>query len=243
MRELNRFWAWDTSDTGDGVLQFNGPIAEESWWGDEITPAAFKAELAKYAGRPITVWINSPGGDVFAASQIYTALMEHTGDVTVKIDGYAMSAASVVAMAGTRVLMAPTAIMMIHNPWGRAVGDADEMEHMAEVLNEVKESIINAYELKSGLPRREIAKMMDAETFMNPRKALEKGFIDEILYSEEVPAEPAASYAYSRMAVFNNFRDKIIKPDPVKVRADPRGDTVALKVELFDQYLQLRRRV
>lgn len=227
---MNRFWNWKTNeDTGEESLELKGPIAEESWWGDEVTPKAFKAELAKRAGRDITVWINSPGGDVFAASQIYTALMEHRGSVHVKIDGYAMSAASVIAMAGTKVSMAPTAIMMIHNPWGLAVGDADEMEHMAEVLGEVKETIINAYEIKSGLERKEISKMMDNETYMNPKKALEKGFIDEILYVES--QDDAQSYAFSRMAVFNSLRDKV-QSIPPKVRAEPEPDTQALKAKL-----------
>jgi len=227
---MNRFWNWKANeDTGEEALELKGPIAEESWWGDEVTPAAFKAELAKRAGKDITVWINSPGGDVFAASQIYTALMEHKGNVTVKIDGYAMSAASVIAMAGTPVMMSPTAILMVHNPWGVAIGNADEMEHMAEVLGEVKETIMNAYEIKTQLPRKELSKMMDNETYMNPKKALEKGFIDEILYMES--QDDAQSYAFSRMAVYNSLRDKV-QSVPPKVRAEPEPDTEALKAKL-----------
>jgi len=231
---VNKFWNWAVNEeTGEDSLELKGPIAEESWWGDEVTPKMFKAELAKRNGKNITVWINSPGGDVFAASQIYTALMEHTGHVTVKIDGYAMSAASVVAMAGTKTMMSPTAILMVHNPWGIAMGDAGEMEHMAEVLSEVKESIINAYEIKTGLTRKEISKIMDAETYMNAKKALEHGFIDEILYTDESETQP--SYAYSRMAVFNSLRDKI-DADHAKVRADPPEapeDTSVLKAKLL----------
>lgn len=115
----------------------------------------FKDELFSGSG-PITVWINSPGGDCIAASQIYTILMDYKGDVTVKIDGVAASAASVVAMAGTKVLIAPTALMMIHNPATMAFGDHADMEKAIDMLSEVKESIINAYELKTSLSRRQL---------------------------------------------------------------------------------------
>ena len=157
-----------------------GTIAEESWFDDDITPAMFKEELFAGSG-PITIWINSPGGDCIAASQIYTMLMDYKNDVTVKIDGIAASAASVVAMAGTKVLMAPTAMMMIHNPATMAFGDHADMEKAIDMLSEVKESIINAYEIKTSLPRKQLAKMMDDTTWMNAKKAMELGFADDIL--------------------------------------------------------------
>lgn len=121
-----KFWKWKNQTDGDGaherVLEFYGTIAEESWFDDDITPKMFREELFADKG-PVTIWINSPGGDCNAASQIYTALMDYKDDVTVKIDGMAASAASVIAMAGTTVLMAPTALMMIHNPATLAFGD------------------------------------------------------------------------------------------------------------------------
>lgn len=151
-----KFWNWinqaDESAPAERVLELYGTIAEESWFDDDVTPAMFKDELFSGEG-PITVWINSPGGDCIAASQIYTMLMDYKGDVTVKIDGVAASAASVVAMAGTKVLIAPTALMMIHNPATMAFGDHADMEKAIDMLSEVKESIINAYELKTGLSR------------------------------------------------------------------------------------------
>lgn len=111
---MNKFWNWvRNSEDGSRTLYLNGTIAEESWFDDDVTPAAFKAELLSGEGD-ITVWINSPGGDCVAASQIYSMLMDYKGAVTVKIDGIAASAASVIAMAGTSVLMAPTALMMVH---------------------------------------------------------------------------------------------------------------------------------
>ena len=122
---MNKFWNWVRTSDESRTLYLNGTIAEESWFDDDITPAAFKAELLAGEGD-ITVWINSPGGDCVAASQIYSMLMDYKGAVTVKIDGIAASAASVIAMAGTTVLMAPTALMMVHNPLTVAIGDTEE---------------------------------------------------------------------------------------------------------------------
>ena len=146
---MNKFWNWVRNSDESRTLYLNGTIAEESWFDDDITPAAFKAELLAGEGD-ITVWINSPGGDCVAASQIYSMLMDYKGAVTVKIDGIAASAASVIAMAGTTVLMAPTALMMVHNPLTVAIGDTEEMQKAIAMLDEVKESIINAYEIKRG---------------------------------------------------------------------------------------------
>ena len=149
---MKKFWNWTKNDAGERTLYLEGAIAEESWFEDEITPAAFKAELLAGSG-PITLRISSPGGDCVAASRIYTMLMDYPADVTVKIDGIAASAASVVAMAGTKVCMSPSSLMMIHNPLTIAMGDSEEMRKAMHLLDEVKESIINAYEIKTGLPR------------------------------------------------------------------------------------------
>ena len=149
-----------------------------------MTPALFRDELAKVSGN-LTVWLNSPGGDVFAASQIYSMLKNHKGKVTVKIDGIAASAASVVAMAGDETLIAPTALMMIHDPSTCAMGNKADMEKAIILLDEVKESIINAYETKSHLSRNKIAKLMSDETWLNAKKAHEMGFVDGILFVEK----------------------------------------------------------
>ena len=237
---MNKFWNWIKNEqTDEDELRLEGYIAEESWWDDDVTPKMFRAELSKYAGKPVTVWINSMGGDVFAASQIYTMLMEHKALVTVKIDGVAISAASVIAMAGGTVKMSPTAIMMIHNPWSLAIGDAEDMKHMANVLNEVKETIMNAYQIKTGLSRQKLSRLMDEETWMNARKALEDKFIDEILYTDTGShAAPAASYAYSRMAVYNTLREKIQQknePAPAEpVKEEPRQVPLDLYAKLYE---------
>lgn len=216
---MKKFWNWarDETDAGMRILRLEGTIAEESWFDDDVTPAAFKDELLSDTG-PVTVWINSPGGDCVAAAQIYNMLMDYPADVTVKIDGIAASAASVIAMAGTRVLMSPVAVMMIHNPLTFALGDSDEMRKAIQLLDEVKESIINAYEIKTGLSRTRLSHLMDAETWLSANKALELGFCDEIMFQPEKTASPTAedSYMFSRRAVTNSLLDKL------KVRAHAR---------------------
>ena len=186
---MKKFWNFiQNEDTSETELLFNGPISEDTWWGDEVTPALFRDELSKVSGN-LTVWLNSPGGDVFAASQIYSMLKNHKGKVTVKIDGIAASAASVVAMAGDETLIAPTALMMIHDPSTCAMGNKADMEKAIILLDEVKESIINAYETKSHLSRSKIAKMMDEETWINAKKAKQLGFVDGILFSKKETEE------------------------------------------------------
>lgn len=182
---MKKFWNFvKNEDTAETELLFNGPISEESWYGDEVTPALFRDELAKISGN-LTVWLNSCGGDVFAASQIYTMLRNHKGKVTVKIDALAASAASVVAMAGDEIFISPTAMLMIHDPATIAMGNKSDMEKAITLLEEVKESIINAYEMKTHLSRAKIAKMMSDETWLNAKKAKQLGFVDGILFDKE----------------------------------------------------------
>ena len=147
---MMKFWNWIHDDSGGRVLRLEGPIDSESFWGDEITPQMFRDELYAEEGD-ITLWVNSPGGNVFAAAEIYTMLRDYPGNVTVRIASIAASAASVVAMAGNLVQMSPTALIMIHDPSTIAMGNAKDMEKAITTLNEVKESIINAYAYKTGL--------------------------------------------------------------------------------------------
>ena len=178
---MKKFWNWIHDDSGGRVLRLEGPIDNESFWGDEITPAMFRDDLEAEDGD-VTVWINSPGGNVFAAAEIYTMLRDYAGAVTVRIASLAASAASVIAMAGDRVQMSPTALLMIHDPSTIAMGNAKDMEKAIETLNEVKESIINAYMAKTGLRHNKVAELMESETWMSAKKALDLGFCDEILY-------------------------------------------------------------
>ena len=245
-----KFWVWkNQADTGSGEsdsggareLELYGTIAEESWFDDDITPAMFKEELFAGSG-PITVWINSPGGDCIAASQIYTMLMDYKGDVTVKIDWIAASAASVIAMAGTEVLMAPTALMMIHNPATIAMGDHEDMQKAIEMLDEVKESIINAYEIKTSLSRAKLSHLMDAETWMNANKAVELGFADGVLEDEKNP-DVVPAYAFSRKTVQAALMNKItakaasqrVQTADISAEDDAAPEETVLKDDISEQ--------
>ena len=203
----------------------NGTIAEDSWFDDDVTPKMFKEELMDGSGN-ITVWINSPGGDCVAAAQIYNMLREYKGDVTVKIDGIAASAASVIAMAGDKVLMSPVSMMMIHNPMTVAFGDSGEMQRAIDMLSSVKDSIINAYEIKTGLSRVKLAHLMDSETWMDANKAIELGFADEIIQRNgAVDLEvPQVSVLYSKTAVVNSLMDKIAEKCRIQQKNETEND-------------------
>lgn len=228
-----KFWNWKSRKTlnqaneevAERILELHGTIAEESWFDDDVTPQLFKDELNAGSGD-ITVWINSPGGDCVAAAQIYNMLTQYKGNVTVKIDGIAASAASVIAMAGNTVLMSPVSMMMIHNPATFAFGDHAEMQKAIDMLAEVKESIINAYVIKTGLTRAKLSHLMDAETWMDANKAVELGFADDIITraetkpntdpeedesTEEKEKKPSDSMLFSRKAVNNALINKLEK--------------------------------
>ena len=199
--------------TQERTLLLNGTIGEESWFDDIVTPQLFKNELNNGNGD-ITVWINSPGGDCVAAAQIYNMLINYKGNVTVKIDGIAASAASVIAMAGTKILMSPVSMMMIHNPATIAWGDSAEMQKAISMLDEVKESIINAYAIKTGMSRSKLSHLMDLESWMNANKAVELGFADGILSrpsETEDMEQPMVSMMYSKVAVTNSLKDKLVE--------------------------------
>ena len=232
-----KFWNWrsrktlnqENEEDIERILELYGTIAEESWFDDDVTPQLFKDELNAGSGD-ITVWINSPGGDCVAAAQIYNMLTQYKGNVTVKIDGIAASAASVIAMAGNTVLMSPVSMMMIHNPATVAFGDHAEMQKAIDMLAEVKESIINAYVIKTGLSRSKLSHLMDAETWMDANKAVELGFADDIITraetkpntdpkeededdesTEEKEKKPTDSMLFSRKAVNNALMNKLEK--------------------------------
>ena len=244
-----KFWNWiqnqDEGELESRTLFLNGEISDETWYGDEVTPQLFKDELNSDSGD-ITVWINSPGGDVFAAAQIYNMLKEYAGNVTVRIDSLAASAASVIAMAGHTVLMSPVSMMMIHNPATVAFGDHTEMAKAIEMLEGVKDSIINAYALKTGMSRAKLSRLMDAETWMDATKAVELGFADEVIKrsgdTEEMDTS-AASMLYSKANVVNSLMDKIahkcaIEPKPaVQERTGRSVDDLRASLNNIKNYI------
>ena len=198
---MNRkFWSFRRPKAEDGAtvipdreLRIEGVIAEEeSWFYDTVTPSEFRDELAKESGN-LTVWIHSPGGDVFAAAQIYNALRNYKGKVTVKVDGLAASAASVIAMSGDEVQISPVGQFMVHNPWTLCVGDAAEMQKTIEALNSCKESIIEAYRRKTGLSHSKLSALMDSEKWIYAREAVELGFADKIIGDVDASTLPVNS--------------------------------------------------
>ena len=225
---MNKFWNFTNNGDGSRTLMMCGVIAVESWFDDDITPKAFREELNAGKGD-VVIWVNSPGGDCVAAAQIYNMLMDYPGNITVKIDGIAASAASVIAMAGTQVLMSPTGLMMIHNPLTVAIGDSGEMQKAIDMLAEVKESIINAYEIKTSLTRAKLSHLMDSETWMNAKKAIELGFADDILTDEKLTAEVPA-YAFSgkaaEAALLNKLTAKTAPPKEPTAPEEKPGRSV-----------------
>ncbi|MEI3500097.1 MAG: head maturation protease, ClpP-related [Anaerovoracaceae bacterium] len=245
---MKKFWNWKTQtvtnqETQETVTErtlfLNGTIAEESWFDDDVTPQIFKDELNSGSGN-ITVWINSPGGDCIAAAQIYNMLMDYKGNVTVKVDGIAASAASVIAMAGTKVLVSPVSMLMIHNPMTVAFGNSAEMQKAIDMLDSVKDSILNAYEIKTGLSRAKLSHLMDAETWMDANKAIELGFADELMQrsaaTDEVPV-PQVSMMFSRTAVLNSLMDKITAK--CKIGAKPTQTETKVKADFLMDRLNL----
>lgn len=246
MKKPKKFWTWKNQATteeapAERTLFLNGTIAEESWFDDDVTPQLFKDELMSGDGN-ITVWINSPGGDCVAAAQIYNMLMEYPHDVTIKIDGIAASAASVIAMAGTKVLMSPVSMMMIHNPATIAFGDHTEMQKAIEMLDSVKESIINAYELRTGMSRIKLSHLMDAETWMDATKAVELGFADDIMKraGTENMEIPAVSMLFTEATVVNSLMDKIAAKCRIEHKEDPKpgvkADTCLERLNLIKNW-------
>ena len=209
---------------GNAELHIDGEIvANVDWWGPggQVVARRFRQQLAQC--RDVTVYINSPGGDVFAGAEMYTALREHKGRITVKVTGIAASAASMVAMAGDEILMSPVAHMMIHDPWTYAAGNYREFEHQAEVLREIGEGLIAAYTTKTGKSRDEIAAMLEAETYMNAQRCVDEGFADGILY-EQAPEADASKALKSHMMQGKSYGPRAVLAQ-IRAHATPPPDT------------------
>ena len=184
-----KFWNFKALDEKTGELTLYGEISEYSWWGDEITPKQFKDDLDALGDiDTLNVYINSPGGDVFAGQTIYSTLKRHKASIHVFIDGFAASMASVVAVAGDTVTMPRNAMMMIHNPSTRTWGNAKEHREAADMLDKVCESMIEAYLGKVTIDREKLVELLDTETWLSADDCLEYGFADEIEETKQVAA-------------------------------------------------------
>jgi ATP-dependent Clp protease, protease subunit len=253
---VSKFWSFQNLGDEDIEIRISGEIVsdDDSWiyeWFEiqHAAPNAFRQALSEHKGKNITLWIDSWGGDVFAAAGIYNAIKEHKGKVVAKIDGKAVSAASVIAMAADEVLMSPGSILMIHNPWTWTAGEAKDMRHQADVLDEVKETIINAYQAKTKISRNKLSRLMDEETWMSARKAMAEGFADGMLYSDPVAGEEPVqnSYSFSRAAIQNSAEGvmKRFFEQWQKLQADngkkpPEDNPPARAVDTFQMRVKVR---
>ncbi len=206
------FWTIRNEEGGDPSLEFYGVISEYSWFQDDITPGTFKKALYDLGKNgPVTVHIDSPGGDVDAASTIRAIMMDYPGDITVKIDGMCLSAAVIVAMAGDHVLMQESGSMMIHNPWTIAMGDAAEMKSVANMLDEVKNGIVDCYETRTKIDRSKLSKMMNDTTWMNAHTAKDLGFIDEIITASSKTNNLAKASIVNCLQNYEHVPDFLLK--------------------------------
>jgi ATP-dependent Clp protease, protease subunit len=204
---MARFWNIKALDDGGAEIRIDGDIVDDGdvwlyeWFGlPSASPNAFRNEIKKYKGKPLTVWIDSYGGSVFAATGMYNALREH-GNITTIIDGKAMSAGFTLALAGDKVKMSMGALAMAHNPLSDpGMSNAEELRKVADVLDKVKETMLNIYGAKSKLPREKLSAIMNAETYMTPQDALELGFVDEIY---ENGPDKVSVKGFSRVSVVN----------------------------------------
>lgn len=227
---MKKFWKLTNAvDSSESTLYLEGPISDITWWGDEVTPQAFRDELAKMKGNKLTVVINSGGGDVFAGLSIYNALRELEAEVTVRVDGLAASIASVIAMAGDTVVMSPGAMLMVHKPSVFAAGNTEDLEKAIEMLETVEESIIPIYTSKTGLSVEEVKELMEAETWMSAEKAVELGFADEAIEAKKVEAGAiqnafGGKFAFSMSATKKSLDDFVKKVAMSEQAETPAAD-------------------
>ncbi len=188
-KKNKKFWNFKALDKSAGELTLYGEISNETWWGDEVTPKEFKADLDNLGEiDTLNIYINSPGGDVFAGQTIYSILKRHKANKNVYIDGLAASIASVIAMAGNTIFMPKNSMMMIHNPWTIGMGNASDFRKLAEDLDKIRESLIAAYENQSMLTKDEIIEIMDNETWLTAKECEEYGFCHVVEEEKQIAA-------------------------------------------------------
>jgi ATP-dependent Clp protease, protease subunit len=186
-----RFWTIQAAKGNPkaGEVMLYGPIASQTWFGDEVTPKAFADDLKALGDvDTITLYINSEGGDVFAAQAIYSMLKRHSAAVHTYVDGLAASAASLIAMAGETITLPINAMLMLHSPWAFAMGNASQLRTMADDLDKIRESMIAVYSERSGKSHDEVVAILDAETWYTAEEAVAAGFADEVEGAKQIAA-------------------------------------------------------
>lgn len=219
-------------------ISIKGPIIDSDdqwiydWFEVEATSPKRVNDLIKEAknNEDLEVEINSGGGSVFAGSEIYTALKSYGGKVITKVVGLAASAASVITMAGDNILISPTGQIMIHNASGGFGGDYRDMEKGAEILKNVNATISNAYRLKTGLSNEELLEMMNKETWLTPQQALEKKFVDEIMFTNDVKLVASFNNGMLPQEVINKMKMELINREVPK---EPESNIEAEKAKLL----------
>lgn len=234
-----RFWALAV-EAESAELRIDGDIVDDEnawlydWFGDPRTaPGEFRDALAELGNRPLTVWIDSYGGSVFAAVGIYNALKAYPGRVTVIIDSKAMSAATIIAMAGDTVEITPGAIFMVHNPLTSADGYASDLRKVADILDTVKDAIVNIYVERTGLSRDRISELMDEETYMSARQTVDLGFADAI--RADAGANPAIFAGFNRLAIVNSARQDLSGLAALLAEREPEPEPETEEQQTDDQ--------
>lgn len=239
---MPKFWNFTEQSAVEPVeLEIKGDIVDdEDVWIYELfevkaaSPNLFRNELAKYKGRDITVRINSYGGNVWAAAGMYNALMDHKktgGKIVTRTDEKAMSAATIPFMAGDERKMGAVDIFMIHNPLTEVYGYASDLRKTADVLDEVKETIINAYQLGTGKSRAKISQLMDDESYMNARAAIKEGFATEMIGESDAKTE-ITDFAFNRNRVMNSTGEAMKRMVALQKPKNEPQDTKLVKAKL-----------
>lgn len=216
-----QFWKWQNSvDSNGQELVIDGIISDESWFGDEVTPKELRDELASHTGD-LVVSINSPGGDVFAGVSMYNELSRYEGNVTVRVDGLAASIASVIAMAGDKIIMSPGSMMMIHKPWTFAIGNSDDIDKVREALNKIEDTIVPIYTTRTGKTKDEIQELLTAETWFTPEDAVAEGFADEAVEAKKSSYSDAFKNLFSNQMAYSMSAIKPVMDDMIeKIKAE-----------------------
>lgn len=216
-----KFWNFKALDDKTGELTLYGEISNETWWGDEVTPKQFKEDLDALGDIDmLNVYINSPGGDVFAGQAIRSMLKRHKAHKIGYVDGLAASIASVILTACDKVIMYSNTMQMVHKAWTLVVGNADDMRKIADDMDKIDESLIAAYEKKTGLEKDKIIELMEAETWLSADDCLEYGFCDEIEEAKQV----AACLDKEILGRYKNTPEELLAKDP---GPDPNAEAKA----------------